>query len=271
LNPCGKPGIRQKEEAMQHEIVSRDEWLKARVALLASEKAFTRAQEEMSARRRALPWVKVEKEYVFDSRSGKMTLSNLFDGRSQLFIKHFMMSPGQEQQCVGCTLEVDHVDGLLEHLQNHDVSYVAVARAPIAEIETLRKAMGWRFPWVSSFYSDFNFDFHVSFTPKEVAQKNAFYNFRHTHAGLEDLSGESIFYKDDDGQVYHTYSAYSRGGEQFLGIYGYLDVMPKGRNETGPRYNLVDWARPRPTYGKGGSVGNNGRYHAPDCACSAHT
>jgi predicted dithiol-disulfide oxidoreductase (DUF899 family) len=256
---------------MQHEIVSRDEWPRARLALLAREKAFTKAEEEMSARRRALPWVKVEKEYTFDSRSGKMTLSDLFDGRSQLFIKHFMMGPGQEQQCVGCTLEVDHVEGLLEYLQNNDVSYVAVARAPIGEIETLRKAMGWRFPWVSSFHSDFNYDFNVSFTPKEVAGRNAYYNFETTDPGLEDLSGDSVFYKDGDGQIYHTYSAFSRGGEQFLGIYGYLDVMPKGRNETGPHYNLVDWARPRPMYGKGGTVGDNGRYHAADCACSAHT
>ncbi|WP_271894678.1 DUF899 domain-containing protein [Candidatus Phyllobacterium onerii] len=217
---------------MQHEIVSRDEWLRARLALLAREKAFTKAEEEMSARRRALPWVKVEKEYTFDSRSGKMTLSDLFDGRSQLFIKHFMMGPGQEQQCVGCTLEVDHVEGLLEYLQNNDVSYVAVARAPIGEIETLRKAMGWRFPWVSSFHSDFNYDFNVSFTPKEVAGRNAYYNFETTDPGLEDLSGDSVFYKDGDGQIYHTYSAFSRGGEQFLGIYGYLDAEGPQRDRT---------------------------------------
>ncbi|MEK1851292.1 MAG: thioredoxin family protein [Phyllobacterium sp.] len=255
---------------MQHEIASRDEWLKARVALLAKEKAFTKAQEEMSAQRRALPWVKIDKEYVFDSRSGKVALSDLFNGRSQLFLKHFMMGPGQENQCVGCSLEVDHIEGLLAHLENHDVSYVAVARAPIGEIEALRKAMGWHFPWVSSFHSDFNYDFNVSFTPKEVAEKNAYYNYRHTDPGLKDLSGESVFYKDDNGQIFHTYSAFSRGGEQFLGIYGYLDVMPKGRNETGPHHNLVDWARPRNMYGKGGTVGNNGRYHAPGCACGAH-
>jgi predicted dithiol-disulfide oxidoreductase (DUF899 family) len=255
---------------MPHEIASRDEWLKARVALLAKEKAFTKAQEEMSAQRRALPWVKIDKEYVFDSRSGKAALSDLFNGRSQLFLKHFMMGPGQENQCVGCSLEVDHTEGLLAHLENHDVSYVAVARAPIDEIEALRKAMGWIFPWVSSFHSDFNYDFNVSFTPKEVAEKNAYYNYRHTDPGLEDLSGESVFYKDDNGQIFHTYSAFSRGGEQFLGIYGYLDVMPKGRNETGPHHNLVDWARPRNMYGKGGTVGNNGRYHAPGCACGAH-
>lgn len=255
---------------MQHEIASRDEWLKARVALLAKEKAFTKAQEEMSAQRRALPWVKIDKEYVFDSRSGKVALSDLFNGRSQLFLKHFMMGPGQENQCVGCSLEVDHTEGLLAHLENHDVSYVAVARAPIGEIEALRKAMGWHFPWVSSFHSDFNYDFNVSFTPKEVAEKNAYYNYRHTDPGLEDLSGESVFYKNDNGQIFHTYSAFSRGGEQFLGIYGYLDVMPKGRNETGPHHNLVDWARPRNMYGKGGTVGNNGRYHAPGCACGAH-
>jgi predicted dithiol-disulfide oxidoreductase (DUF899 family) len=257
---------------MQHEIASRDEWLKARVALLAKEKAFTKAQEEMSGQRRALPWVKIEKEYVFDSRSGKVTLADLFNGRSQLFLKHFMMGPGQEQQCVGCSLEVDHIEGLLAHLENHDVSFVAVARAPIGEIETLRKTMGWHFPWVSSFHSDFNYDFNVSFTPTEIAAKSAKYNFTEIDpSGMEDLSGESVFYKDDDGQIFHTYSAFSRGGERFLGIYGYLDVMPKGRNETGPHRNLVDWARPRNMYGKGGTVGNNGRYHAPGCVCGADT
>ena len=255
---------------MQHEIASRDEWLRARTALLAKEKAFTRAQEEISAQRRALPWVKIDKEYVFDSRSGPVTLAELFDGRSQLFVKHFMMGPDQKQQCVGCSLEVDHIAGLLAHLQNNDVTYVAVARAPIGEIEALRQSMGWQFPWVSSFRSDFNYDFNVSFTPKEMADERAFYNYEYMDSGLEDLSGDSVFYKDEDGQIFHTYSAFSRGGEQFLGIYGYLDVMPKGRNEPGPHFNLVDWARPRTMYGKGGTVANNGRYHDASCACGAH-
>src|SRR5882672_2421356 len=161
-----------------HPIVSREEWLAARTALLAKEKAFTKLRDQLGAEQRALPWVRVDKNYVFDGPSGKVTLTELFDGRSQLFIKHFMMGPGAIHQCVGCSLEVDHVEGLLEHLQNHDVTYVAVARAPIEEIETVRKRMGWRFPWVSSCHSDFNYDFNVSFTPEQVVSGRALYNFQ---------------------------------------------------------------------------------------------
>jgi predicted dithiol-disulfide oxidoreductase (DUF899 family) len=254
-------------------IVSREEWLTARKLLLTREKELTRADDELSRQRRELPWVKIDKPYEFDSPTGKVTLAQLFNGRSQLFIKHFMMGPGASHQCVGCSLEVDHIEGLLEHLENHDVSYVVVARAPIEEIEPVRRRMGWRFPWVSSYHSDFNYDFNVSFTAEQVASGRALYNFQQAPewaAGLVDLSGDSVFYKDESGQIFHTYSTYGRGGEQFLGIYGYLDVMPKGRNETGPYHSLGDWARPRNMYGKGGIVEGNGRYHAPPCACSIH-
>jgi predicted dithiol-disulfide oxidoreductase (DUF899 family) len=256
-----------------HRIVSRDEWLMSRKLLLAKEKEHTRARDELNQQRHELPWVRVEKEYIFDASAGQITLTELFDGRSQLFIKHFMMRPGAAHQCVGCSLEVDHIEGLLEHLQNHDVTYAAVARAPIQEIEAVRKRMGWRFPWVSSYHSDFNYDFNVSFRPEQVASGHALYNFQQAPewaAGLEDLSGDSVFYKDESGQIFHTYSTYGRGGEQFLGIYGYLDVMPKGRNETGPYHSLGDWARPRNMYSNGGIVEGNGRYHAPRCACSIH-
>ena len=258
---------------MEPRIVTREEWLAARKLLLIKEKEQTRMRDELNRLRHELPWVKVEKEYVFDAPAGKVTLAELFDGRSQLFIKHFMMGPGAAHQCVGCSLEVDHLDGLLEHLQNHDVTYAAVARAPIAEIEVVRRRMGWRFPWVSSYQSDFNYDFNVSFKPDEVAAGRAQYNFDRAPewaAGLEDLSGDSVFYKDGSGQVFHTYSTYGRGGEQFLGIYGFLDVTPKGRNETGPYHSLGDWARPRNTYGQGGTVEGNGRYHAPACTCTVH-
>src|SRR5277367_233271 len=227
-----------------HRVASRSEWLQARTALLAKEKAFTKLRDQLSAEQRALPWVRVEKEYIFDGPSEKVTLAQLFNGRSQLFIKHFMMGPGAAHQCVGCSLEVDHVEGLLEHLENHHVSYVVVARAPIEEIEVVRKRMGWRFPWVSSYHSDFNYDFNVSFTAEQVTSGRALYNFQRAPewaAGLEDLSGDSVFYKDDSGKIFHTYSTYGRGGEQFLGIYGYFDVMPKGRNETGPYHSLTDW------------------------------
>ncbi len=258
---------------LNHTVVSQEQWLEARKTLLAKEKELTHLRDEVSRQRLELPWVLVEKEYVFDAPGGTLTLADLFDGRSQLFIKHFMKGPNAAHQCVGCSLEVDHLDGLLEHLHHHDVTYAVVARAPIDQIEEVRTRMGWRFPWVSSYRSDFSYDFHVSFRPEEVAAGQALYNFQPAPewaVGLEDLSGDSIFYKDERGQIFHTYSTYGRGGEQFLGIYGYLDVMPKGRNETGPYHSLTDWARPRNMYEKGGSVEGNGRYHEPSCGCAGH-
>jgi predicted dithiol-disulfide oxidoreductase (DUF899 family) len=256
-----------------NKIVSKDEWTAARRSLLSKEKEFTRLRDELSAEQRGLPWTKVAKNYVFEGPEGKVTLSDLFQNRSQLFLKHFMMGPGAQHQCVGCTLEVDHLEGILTHLEHHDVSYVAVARAPIGEIEAVRKRNGWRFPWVSSYESDFNYDFNVSFTRDQVASGQALYNFQQAPdwaGGLEDLSGDSIFYKDDSGQVFHTYSTFGRGGEQFLGIYGFLDVTPKGRNETGPYHSMGDWARPTEMYDQGGTVEPNGRYHAPTCSCAMH-
>lgn len=251
-------------------IVARDEWLVARKELLKKEKALTRARDALNAERRALPWMRVEKEYVFDTPKGSVTLADLFDGRSQLFIKHFMMGPGQVGQCVGCSFEVDHAESALVHLQNHDVTYAVVARAPIEEIEAIRRRMGWDVTWVSSFRTDFNYDFHVSFTPEEVAAGRAYYNYRHTDPGLEDLSGDSVFYRDGKGQVFHTYSAYGRGAEELLGTYMFLDLTPKGRDENGPHRSLADWVRPRNMYGTGGMVEGNGRYHVPGCGCSAH-
>jgi predicted dithiol-disulfide oxidoreductase (DUF899 family) len=238
--------------------------------LLIKEKEATRLRDQLAAERRALPWVKIEKNYVFDAPEGKVTFGDLFDGRSQLFIKHFMMGPGQAGQCVGCSLEVDHLEGILLHLQNHDVSYVVVARAPIEEIEAVRKRMGWHFRWVSSHNSDFNYDFNVSFTPEQVAAGRAFYNYEYVNPWLDDRSGDSVFFKDDTGQIFHTYSTFGRGGEEFLGIYRYLDVTPKGRNENGPYYTLADWVRPRNTYGSGGLVEVNGRYHEASCGCQMH-
>jgi predicted dithiol-disulfide oxidoreductase (DUF899 family) len=253
-----------------NQIVSREEWLAARKVLLAKEKEFTKAQDEMSRQRRALPWVKIDKPYEFDSLSGKVTLAQLFNGRSQLLINHFMMGPGVSHQCVGCSFGVDNVESMLVHLENHDISYVTVARAPIEEIEIVRKRMGWQITWVSSYHSDFNYDFNVSFKPEDMAAGNAYYNYRRTNPGVEDLSGSSVFFKDDAGQIFHTYSSYARGDEQFLGAYAILDVMPKGRNENGPYHSLADWVRPKNMYAKNGTVEANGRYHAPACACSAH-
>jgi predicted dithiol-disulfide oxidoreductase (DUF899 family) len=251
-------------------IASRDEWLTARTALLAKEKELTKLRDRLASERRALPWVKVEKKYVFDGPNGHMTLADLFDGRRQLFIKHFMMGLGQTKQCVGSSFEVDHVESILMHLENHDVSYAVVARAPIEEIEPVRERMGWRFTWVSSFHNGFNYDFNVSFRPDDVAAGRAYYNYRHGNPGLEDLSGDSVFFQNDTGDIFHTYSTYGRGGEEFLGAYRYLDVMPKGRDENGPYHSLADWVRPRNMYGKGGMVEGNGRYHIPTCACATH-
>jgi predicted dithiol-disulfide oxidoreductase (DUF899 family) len=253
----------------QHHVASREEWLAARRALLAREKEMMRLRDAIAAERMALPWVPVEKEYVFDGPQGPLGLADLFRGRSQLFIKHFMMGPGAAHQCVGCSLEVDHMGGLLPHLENRDVSYVVVARAPIQEIEAVRSRMGWQFLWVSSFRNDFNYDFGVSFRPEDVEAGRASYNFGPAPgwaAEMLDLSGNSAFYKDAAGRIYHTYSAYARGGEEILGIYGILDMMPKGRDENGPHHSLADWARPHNMYGKGGHVEGNGRFHAPEGA-----
>jgi predicted dithiol-disulfide oxidoreductase (DUF899 family) len=264
------------DESRKHRpprIVSQAEWRTARIALLTKEKELTVMKDALAAERRALPWVRVEEDYVFDGPRGPVMLSQLFEGRSQLFIKHFMMGPGQSHHCVGCSLEVDHLRGIRVHLEHHDLSYAVVARAPIEEIERLKQKMGWDFTWVSSYRNKFNFDFHVSFTDDEIALGRGYYNYAEVdvNPGMIDLSGASVFIKDDAGQVYHTYSTYGRGGEQFLGIYGYLDATPKGRAENGPYHSLPDWVRPHNMYGRGGMVEGTGRYHAADCGCAAHT
>jgi predicted dithiol-disulfide oxidoreductase (DUF899 family) len=197
-----------------------------------------------------LPWVEVTEPYVFDGPDGPVTLAQLFGGRSQLFVKHFMLAPGQANPCIGCSFEVDHLAGILVHLENHDVAYVAIARAPIEQIEAARRRMGWEFPFVSSYRSSFNFDFQVSFTQEQMATGKATYNYREEQPEGTDYSGDSVFYKDAEGRIFHTYSTFGRGGEQFLGIYGFLDVMPKGRNENGPYRSLGDWVKLRDMYGR---------------------
>ena len=252
---------------MEHAVVAREDWLVARRALLEKEKALTRMRDALSAERRALPWVRVEKASAFDAPDGRKTLADLFDGRSQLIVKHFMFAPGWGEGCVGCSFESDHVEGALVHLENHDVSYVAVSRAPLAEIEPFRRRMGWRFRWVSSFGSDFNYDFNVSFTPEEVAAGRGFYNYRVDDVPAEELSGFSVFHKDASGGVFHTYSAYGRGAEEVLGTYMLLDLTPRGRNES-PRGNLTDWVRHHDRYDGGGHVAASGRFVAPGAAGS---
>jgi predicted dithiol-disulfide oxidoreductase (DUF899 family) len=245
---------------MNRIAVSREEWLVARRELLSKEKALTKLQDEVSRQRRELPWVKVTKDYIFDTPGGKRTLAELFEGRSQLIIYHFMLPPGRKDGCVGCSFFADHVDGPNLHLAHHDVTFVAVARAPLAEIEAYKKRMGWRFPWVSSFGGDFNYDYHVSFKPDELATGKVFYNYQMFEGSLEDLHGTSVFFKDETGAVFHTYSTYARGGEWGLGAYRFLDLTPKGRNETGPTHSLADWVRHHDRYGADGFVDPTGRW-----------
>jgi predicted dithiol-disulfide oxidoreductase (DUF899 family) len=233
---------------LNNPIVSREEWLDARKALLAREKELTRLRDQLNAERRALPWVKVEKPYVFDGPDGKATLADLFGGRSQLIVKHFMLGPGWKEGCIGCSFGADHVDGALPHLEHRDVTYVAVSRAPLSEIEAFKERMGWRFRWVSSYGSDFNYDYHVSFTPEAVAGDTLYYNYAMQKLQGEEHPGISVFYKDEQGQVFHTYSTYARGTDLLLGTYNLLDLTPKGRDETGPRHNLTDWVRHHDRY-----------------------
>jgi predicted dithiol-disulfide oxidoreductase (DUF899 family) len=193
--------------------------------------------------------VKVEKEYVFDTPEGKKTLAELFDGRSQLIVQHFMFGPDWEAGCVGCSFGADHADAAYMHLKHHDVTFVAIARAPLAKLEAYRKRMGWRFKFVSSYGSDFNYDFNVSFSKDDLANGKVYYSYEMTETSMEELPGSSVFYKDEKGDIYHTYSNYARGGEVVLGAYMLLDMTPKGRNETGPHYNLMDWVRRHDEYG----------------------
>jgi predicted dithiol-disulfide oxidoreductase (DUF899 family) len=237
---------------MQHRVVSPDEWLTARKELLRKEKEFTQLRDRLNAERRSLPWVKLEKNYVFDGPDGKVTLAGLFDGRSQLVIKHFMFGPDWTEGCVGCSFEVDQVQGALVHLRHHDVSYAAVSRAPLAKIEAFRRRMGWPIRWVSSYGSDFNYDFHVSFRPEEIASGKVYYNYDMRAPVSDELSGRSVFYRDGGGQIFHTYSSYARGGEPFLNSYAFLDITPKGRDEA-INGNLTDWVRLHDRYDTAGS------------------
>jgi predicted dithiol-disulfide oxidoreductase (DUF899 family) len=216
-------------------IVSREEWLEARKTLLTLEKEETKLRDKIRAERLKLPWVRVDKTYLFDTPQGKKSLADLFDGRSQLMIYHFMFGPDWDAGCPGCSFLSDHIDGTLPHLNNHDVTYVAVSRAPLEKIEAYKKRMGWKFPWVSSFGSDFNFDYHVSFTAEELESGKVYYNFGPLprDQAHDELPGMSVFFRDDAGNVYHTYSDYARGGEEVLSTLMILDRAPKGRNETG--------------------------------------
>ena len=208
--------------------------------------------------------MEVNKTYVFDGPNGKETFADLFDGRSQLLIQHFMMGPGWKEGCVGCSFGADHAEAALVHLYNHDVTYVAVSRAPLTEIEAFKKRMGWTFKWVSSYESDFNFDFHVSFRQQDIVNGEVYYNYDMQPYLSEESSGNSAFYKDEEGKIFQAYSAYARGGEPGITTYMLLDLMPKGRNETGPGFNLTDWVRHHDKYNAGGYVAETGRYVAAE-------
>jgi predicted dithiol-disulfide oxidoreductase (DUF899 family) len=229
-------------------IASRDEWLAARRELLAKEKRFTRLRDELAAERRALPWVPVDKSYVFDGPSGKETLSELFAGRSQLVVYHFMLGPGWKEGCPSCSLLSDHLDGSIVHLAARDVTLAVVSRAPYAEIAAFKARMGWRFPWVSAFGSDFNRDYHVSFSKEEVATGEFYYNYGMDGFPSEEAPGISVFAKDASGSIFHTYSSYARGGEPMIGAYHFLDMVPKGRDEAGLPWPMA-WVRHHDRYG----------------------
>lgn len=253
-------------------IATREEWLRARKELLMREKQLTRQRDEVDRLRRELPWVRVEKNYVFDGPAGNVTLADLFEGRSQLIVSHFMFGPGWKEGCVGCSFRSDHVDGTLTHLEHHDVSFVTVSRAPLGEIEVFQKRMGWRFRWVSSCNTDFNYDCGVSFRPEQIATGKVEYNYAISDFVCEELSGLSVFVRNPSGEIFHTYSTFGRGDEMVDTTYMYLDLTPKGRNETGPRFNLTDWVRHHDRYEAGGSVDHRGRYvalePAESCKCA---
>jgi predicted dithiol-disulfide oxidoreductase (DUF899 family) len=227
--------------------VSRDEWLVARKDLLTREKELTRLRDEVSRHRRELPWVKIDTEYVFDGPDGKETLADLFDGRSQLIVYHFMLGPGWEEGCKSCSYLADHFDGANWHLPHRDVSFAVVSRAPLSEIEPYKKRMGWRFKWVSSHNNEFNFDYHVSATEDEQGKSEMYYNYETQELASEEMPGLSVFYRDKNGDVFHTYSTYARGLDILVGAYNFLDLVPKGRDEDQLDFTM-DWVRRHDEY-----------------------
>lgn len=233
--------------ALNYRIVSRNEWIAERKAFLAREKQLTRLRDEVARERRALPWMRIDKDYVFDTPAGRRSLSQLFDGRRQLLVQHFMLGPGWEEGCPSCSYMADHSDGMNVHLAHRDVTLVAVSRAPLPEIERFRRRMGWQFAWVSSYGSDFNYDFGVSFTPEAVASDTCHYNYGTSPHSYDELPGISVFIKDDADAVFHTYSTYARGVEVMMGTYNMLDLTPQGRGEREVD-NKMEWVRHHDRY-----------------------
>jgi predicted dithiol-disulfide oxidoreductase (DUF899 family) len=230
-----------------HKIVSGAEWLAARKELLAKEKEFTRLRDQLSQDRRDLPWVKVEKEYSFDGPNGKETLADLFEGRSQLIIYHFMYGPDWPEGCPSCSFWADNFNGIVIHLNNRDINLVAVSRARLDTLEAYKRRMGWHFKWLSSFGSDFNYDYHVSFTDDEVKKEEMFYNYHIGKFPSEEAPGISVFYKNEQGKIFHTYSCYARGLDMLNVAYHYMDIAPKGRDEDGLPHSMA-WLRRHDQY-----------------------
>ena len=231
---------------MDREIVSEAEWLVARKDLLEREKEFTRQRDALGAARRALPMVKIDKEYVFDGPNGKQSLGDLFDGRSQLIVYHFMLGPGWEEGCKSCSYLADHFDGANWHLPHRDATLVVISRAPLAEIEQYKKRMGWRFEWLSSHDNDFNFDYHVSATEEERKKDEMYYNYETAELLGDEMPGLSVFYKNEKGEIFHTYSTYARGLDMLAGTYQFLDLTPKGRDENPD--SSMDWVHRHDEY-----------------------
>jgi len=236
-----------------HQIVSKNEWIKARKVLLQKEKEFTELRDQLSQQRRDLPWVAVDKEYVFDGPNGKQNLSDLFDGRSQLIVYHFMYGPNWDAGCPSCSFWADNFNDIIVHLNQRDVTMIAVSRAPYNKIDAYKKRMGWDFNWVSSFDTDFNYDYFVSFTSEELTKKKAFYNFILQDPRISDREGVSVFYKDPSGKIFHTYSTYERGLDILNTAYNYLDLLPKGRDEDGYEFPMT-WVRRHDEYNKKNGV-----------------
>jgi predicted dithiol-disulfide oxidoreductase (DUF899 family) len=232
-----------------HRIVSKDEWLAARSALLKKEKEFTLLRDKLGQQQRDMPWVLVDKKYLFDGPNGKQTLSDLFDGRSQLIVYHFMYDPNWDAGCPSCSFWADNFNGIVVHLNQRDVTMIAVSKAPYSKIGEYKKRMGWNFKWVSSYDNDFNFDYHVSFTPEELSDKKAFYNYNLQDTHSPEREGVSVFYRDTAGHVFHTYSAYARGIDVLNVAYHYLDLVPKGRDEDGHEFPQF-WVRRHDEYRK---------------------
>ncbi len=232
---------------IDHKVVAMDEWTTARIELLRKEKELTRLRDELARQRRALPWVRVEKRYVFDAADGKKSFADLFADRSQLAVYHFMLAPGSDHLCGGCSFLCDHVDAARMHFEQDDLSFVAISRAPMSRILAVKARMGWGFNWVSSFANDFNFDYNVSFTDESIARGDTYYNYqKRENPTVGEAPGISMFKMAENGEVFHTYSTYARGGDPLIGAYNWLDLAPKGRNEK----SVMDWVRLHDEYGQ---------------------